>query len=444
VKIPVAPHYDIDENAVVRLISTGEIVPEYINYRNKRAVRIRAKSHKENSCALDRLMLVTFKPPPPDKNPEWLSIRYVNGNMHDVSIDNLEWLDSWYHPQYIPGLNVPKDTWITVHGHPSLQLRLNGSDVLFRNTLTWAEVGTSSYRDNGYRYLVEPVTRRRLLVHRLVGLTLLVHPIDTDHLVVNHKDSNKRNNSYHNLEWTTYSENNFHAYSEGSRGDSVRKIRIKNIETGEELTVAGYQELARHVGDYPQGAHQAMERRKYEGRPYRGYWCKYEDDPRSWDELLKSGIKDQWRFPEKVAVRDMRSEEVKIYTSMADLKREEKIRDFMLFRLLNSPVMVPWRGRCFQAVVDNDCLKWPDYPEEILEVYDKTSVTDKPIAVTGPDMVTKLYPSATAWCMEDRKNRCDPAVLCRLLKREEERSGEDGILEYRDWAISHVNLGMYQ
>lgn len=48
----------------------------------------------------------------------------------------------------------------------------------------------------------------RITVHRLVALTYLG---DSD-LVVNHKDGNKLNNHYTNLEWVTHSENRKHAF----------------------------------------------------------------------------------------------------------------------------------------------------------------------------------------------------------------------------------------
>lgn len=52
---------------------------------------------------------------------------------------------------------------------------------------------------------------KRMTVHRVVALTYLG---DSD-LVVNHKDGNKLNNHYTNLEWVTQSENRKHAFRNG-------------------------------------------------------------------------------------------------------------------------------------------------------------------------------------------------------------------------------------
>ena len=53
-------------------------------------------------------------------------------------------------------------------------------------------------------------------VHRLVALTFLANP--SNKKAINHKDGNKRNNSVNNLEFVSYSENNYHAYANGLKG----------------------------------------------------------------------------------------------------------------------------------------------------------------------------------------------------------------------------------
>jgi hypothetical protein len=52
---------------------------------------------------------------------------------------------------------------------------------------------------------------KKYSIHRLVASTFII--VKEKHQnIVNHKDCNKQNNYYKNLEWSTQSENNLHAY----------------------------------------------------------------------------------------------------------------------------------------------------------------------------------------------------------------------------------------
>lgn len=57
---------------------------------------------------------------------------------------------------------------------------------------------------------------KRIKIHRLVGLLFIENkPKDYEELQINHKDGNKSNNHYSNLEYCTSYENNLHARQTG-------------------------------------------------------------------------------------------------------------------------------------------------------------------------------------------------------------------------------------
>ena len=84
------------------------------------------------------------------------------------------------------------------------------------------------------------------LIHQLVANVFV--PGKFDGAVVNHKDGNKRNNVYTNLEWTTRSENNKHAIKVGlNRLDFRPRCAIVTFEDQHKQTYESVSECARCI-----------------------------------------------------------------------------------------------------------------------------------------------------------------------------------------------------
>lgn len=83
-------------------------------------------------------------------------------------------------------------------------------------------------------------------VHRLMAWTF-VKGYDKEHNIVNHIDGIKTNNNIENLEWTTYSENNKHAYRIGLK-TPARKLTNEQAKLICELLVK-YQGNSKLVKD---------------------------------------------------------------------------------------------------------------------------------------------------------------------------------------------------
>lgn len=105
--------------------------------------------------------------------------------------------------------------------------------------------------DNGRGYLILGLmmegVRKTIAVHRLVALAYVDNPENLHE--VNHKDGNKVNNHYSNLEWCTRGENIAHAYTSDLR--SATGVNNSRCLTDEftvrkicELIASGHQSAA--------------------------------------------------------------------------------------------------------------------------------------------------------------------------------------------------------
>lgn len=91
-----------------------------------------------------------------------------------------------------------------IKSHPTYPHIVATSDGTIYNTITWNKL---NWWYDTHWYRVVDISWRTIPVHRLVCETY--HWLSL--LTVNHKDWNKRNNHFTNLEWLSLRENNNHA-----------------------------------------------------------------------------------------------------------------------------------------------------------------------------------------------------------------------------------------
>ncbi len=114
----------------------------------------------------------------------------------------------------IPGFGIYK---ISENGH--IVCNIENEDQFEVETL-------KSKTSKGFYYVVSifnnKLNKKFMSVHQLVCITFNGPPPSDDKVYdVNHKDGNKLNNHYSNLEWLSHSENTIHALKEGLRADNI-------------------------------------------------------------------------------------------------------------------------------------------------------------------------------------------------------------------------------
>ncbi len=109
---------------------------------------------------------------------------------------------------------MPKERWKVVDGHPNYQVSSLGN---IRNIKTGR---TLTPYDDGSGYIRVTVDNRCLRLHILVAKAFIPNPENKP--TVNHIHGNKKDNRASQLEWATYSEQQFHVWQTGLRKGGKR------------------------------------------------------------------------------------------------------------------------------------------------------------------------------------------------------------------------------
>lgn len=165
----------------------------------------------------------------------------VSKNMEIKNVALAERIITFKVPVVVKG----NPTFRVIARYPDYAITKEGRLLNIKKQTTTKKVPTSDYPT--YNIYTSYSKSRSLLIHRLVALTWC-HNVDFVNMgIVNHKDGDKRNFNSTNLEWGSLKDNSLHAKNTGLKGDSLFVV-VRNIKTGEEVTLPSVTEAAVHIG----------------------------------------------------------------------------------------------------------------------------------------------------------------------------------------------------
>lgn len=284
-----APSYEISDQGNLRHVSGRSLHPG-INQNGYPVVTLWAGKEGSLSRLVHRLVARAFVPNP-DNKPQ---VNHINGDRSDGRVENLEWVT--------PKENANRKVGLKIGSHsvrPVVQMSLTGADLKIWESMKAAADALKVERNSikecclgrrnragawGWKYASEQETTEvwrpiiigkvtyqisdmgRIktlkntisvgslngsylrfegkLVHRLVAIAFPDFcPNSEEKSIVNHKDSNRCNNSAKNLEWVTQRENIQHAHDTGRCQERLEKSYRPVRQTTKNGTIVDYRSV---------------------------------------------------------------------------------------------------------------------------------------------------------------------------------------------------------
>lgn len=240
--------------------------------------------------------------------------------------------------------------------------RMNDQGLLknaFGKVLRWSinPGGGEKNIKGGYRVSTlkgDDGIRRGVSRHRLLAIMFKPCPEDYETLTVNHKNGTPGDDWLDNLEWSTYGQNNQHAYDNGLRPNGTRPVLLRYWRTGKELRFISVAECARLLDKSPPTLEQRLSRNP--GTAYSdGLQLKYDDDTPWIDPTVKVA---QVRETNKCVAKCVENGELFLHTSVRALSLMLKLDQNVVAKRLKEDSSVPYKGFLFRIYTEGPL--WPE------------------------------------------------------------------------------------
>ena len=197
-----------------------------------------------------------------------------------------------------------------------------------------------------------------LPVHRAVALAWVPNPDPSRYTIVNHKDGWSANNSHHNLEWTDYSGNNYHAVENGLRKDNI-PCRVRDFYTKEIRHFPSMAQAAEFMGLRRDTQIEGLYPKMFGKLVADRFEFRFDTDPTPWFYEDRSELIPPSRFMVRVVEESEQAKQVmEIYSNRMFLKA---------YQLYDSP-----HGKSMPALAAYASQKYPDKRFEVRDAYEES------------------------------------------------------------------------
>lgn len=200
--------------------------------------------------------------------------------------------------------------------------------------------------------------------HRAMGLAFIRYDRSPLILVMNHKDGIPGNDAIDNLEWVTRAQNNQHAIDSGLTPNSVIKILMKNLHTGEVKSYPSVSACSKESGIEHSSIMSRL--RKNTRRHADGIVFKKDDDT-PWPELENRILVKCGAF--SIVSRNVFTKETKTHASIDEASKVTGINQASIRLIANKEYNHPIREYIFRFEPGTGEILWPTHTEKQLLIY---------------------------------------------------------------------------